>query len=177
MHIMKNNPSQDGIILSPKNEYGNQYTYCMFFNNEQEVAFADTHEELLSALINGYAEADENRQEYLRIIEAQNAAAIIQAEIISQLDPNLITEKEYKTLTHPKQIKQEPVLWWTNDVPLVVVETAYAPYTDVEPPASNKPNEENLWRINPLEDETFLINLHEIGYIRLLGTNQDTAQI
>lgn len=170
MLILKNNPSEEGIIETPLNQYGNQYSFCMFFNNETEVAFADSYFELLEALIPMYSQQDENTQEYLRIKLAQQAAAEIQAEILYTVDLETLALKEQKILTHPKHLPQLPIEWWTSEIPIVVVETAYQPYTDVIKPASSHEPEDNIWRINPLEEEQFLFNLHEIGYIRLLQT-------
>lgn len=170
MLILKNAPSEEGIIDTPLNQYGNQYSFCMFFNNENEVAFADTYPELLEALIPNYLTQDENNQEYLRIKLAQQAAAEIQAEILYSIDLKELTPKEKQILTHPKHLHQIPIEWWTSEIPVVVVETAYQPYTDVIKPASSHETEDNIWRINPLDEEQFLINLNEIGFIRLLQT-------
>lgn len=170
MIILKNSPSEEGIIETPLNEYGNQYSFCMFFNNESEVAFADTYPELLDALIPTYLNQDENQQEYLRIRLAQHAAAEIQSEILYNIDLNNLTPQEQKILTHPKQLPQLPIEWWSSDIPVVIVETAYQPYTNVIKPASSHSIEDNIWRINPLEEEQFLLNLNEIGFIRLLQT-------
>lgn len=175
MFIMKNAPTEEGLVEAPLNEYGNQYSFCMFYNNESQVVFADTYPELLEALIPGYMNENENEQEFLRIVSAQKAAAEIQAEILTEVNLHTLNQKERNILTHPKNLTQLSVEWWTSEIPLVVVESAYEPYTTVPRPASSHQKEDNLWRINPIEEEQFLLDLNSIGYVRLLQTIEDSA--
>jgi hypothetical protein len=174
--ILKNNAEGDGPILPPTKEDGTGYGYCLYFNNDAEVAFADSPDELLDALIPGYS-ADVDNQDFLRIRLAQNAAAQTQAEILFGVDPSTVDETTWATLTSPRNVSQPRADWWTSAIPLVVVETGYEPYTSVPRPASaiadGLADAPNLWFLRPGEEEDFLVSLHEVGYVRLMRNTFD----
>ncbi len=165
-------------LLAPVKEDGRGYRYAMYYNAFADAAFADSHDELLSVLIPGYTSKDEATRMDARIILAQNIASQIQAEILAEVSDEDLTDNEFAILTAPRGLRQPEVRFWSNDVPFVAVETSYAPYTKVPKPASTMSNgaydAANLWWIRPVEEEDFLISLHEVGHIRLLeNTNLD----
>lgn len=169
--VMKNNHEGDGPILPPTHENGSSYAYCMYFNGDAEVVFADTQDELLETLIPGYGAMSEDDKDVARILLASAAAAQVQAEILMDVDPDSVTPEEWATLVARRDVSQPRADWWSSVVPLVVVETGYQPYTDVPRPASSlssTQDAENLWFVRPVEEEDFLVSLHEIGYIRML---------
>jgi hypothetical protein len=170
--IVRNNPIVDEAVIPPLREDGRGYRYCMYFNSDAQAVFADSHEELLTVLIPGYPQLDELDADVARIKLAQAVAAQIQAELLTTVDPSTVSEKEWAILNAPRSMKQPEAGWWTCEVPLVAVETAYAPYTDVPRPTSGLSDgiddAPNLWWIRPTEDEDFLFSLHEVGYIRLM---------
>lgn len=177
--IMKNiYQNADDSLLAPVKENGKGYRYAMYYNGFTDAAFADTHEELLSVLVSGYVEKDEASKMDSRILLAQNVASQLQAEIITEVEEGTISEEELNILTAPRGLTQPAVHFWNSTVPLVVVETSYAPYTEVPHPTSalskGTMDAENLWWVRPVEEEDFLVSLHEVGYIRLLeNSNSD----
>jgi hypothetical protein len=185
--MLRNNLEEDGPLVPPEHEDGRPYRYCMYLNSFVDVVFADEQDELLDVLIPGYGEMTEEDQAFHRIRLAQNAAAQVQADIIAsiQLEPQSdgsfvgktedgaeinISAEQWTTLMTPRMLAQPRADWWTCPVPLVVVETAYEPFTTVPRPASGLydglASPDNLWWVRPAEDEDFLISLHEIGYVR-----------
>lgn len=169
--IMRNTASGDEPILAPKKEDGSGYRYCMYFNGDVDVAFADTLEEILDTLIPGYATLSEEDQDVARIQYAQNAAATVQASILAELEEGDISPEEYAILSAPRQLPQPTVKFWESEVPLIIVDTSYAPFTDVPAPSSalgSTLEESNVWIISPMDSEVFLMNLHEIGFLRLM---------
>lgn len=171
VHV-KNNAAGEGPVLAPLHEDGSSYPYCLYFNSDAEVAFADSIEELLDMLLPGYLNADDAARDLMRIQLAQSVAGQIQAEILFDVDRADVSDHDWAILNAPRQLPQPDAGWWSNEIPLVVVETAYAPYTAVPRPASaiadGLADAPNLWWIRPAEDEDFLISLHEVGYVRLL---------
>lgn len=169
--VLRNNTEGDGPIEPPTHEDGRPYRYCMYFHGYSDVLFADEQEELIDGLIPGHNSMSEEDAAYHRIRLAQAAAAQVQAEILAEVDPQTVSEEEWKTLTAPRGISQPRADWWTCEVPLVVVETGYEPFTDVPRPASGLSDgiadAPNLWWIRPAEEEDFLYSLHEVGYIRM----------
>lgn len=177
--VMRNNASVDEPIVAPRKDDGAGYRYCMYFNGDVDVAFADTLEEILDTLIPGYSTLSEEDQDVARIRYAQNAAATVQASILAELEEDDVTEEEYAILTAPRQLPQPTVKFWESQVPLVIVETSYAPFTEVSPPASalgSTIEDSNVWRISPMDSEVFLMNLHEVGFIRLMESSATEAE-
>jgi hypothetical protein len=168
----------DDSLLAPVKEDGKGYRYAMYYNGFTDAIFADTHEDLLSILLTGYTSCDESEKMDSRIRLAQNVASQLQAEILTEVEEGTLSEEELSILNFPRGLPQPVVSFWKNDVPLIVVDTSYAPYTDVLQPTSalskGTMDAENLWWIRPVEEEDFLVSLHEVGYIRLLeNSNSD----
>lgn len=178
--LMRNNVEGDGPVIAPTRDNGAGYPYCMYFNGNAEVAFAESHLELLDVLMPGYLDVEEAERDYRRIRLAQSVAAQIQAEILVEVSPDDVTEGEWIALTAPRGLSQPRADWWTCRVPLVVVETGYEPFTDIPRPASGlpveDPNGDNLWFIRPAEEEDFLVSLHEVGYLRMME-NRHTGDL
>jgi hypothetical protein len=169
--ILQNNMEADGPVSPPTHEDGKGYRYCMYFRNDADVAFSDTYDELMDVIIPGYEEMDDAEQAYQRIRLAQAAAAQIQAMILAEIEEDAVSPEEYAILTAPRGAKQPEANWWTSDVPLVVVETSYQPFTDVPRPASGisaAADAPNLIWLRPAENEELLLSLHEVGYLRLM---------
>lgn len=169
--VVKNSFTGDEPILAPLKEDGNGYRYCMYFNGDADAAFADTYLELIEMLLPGYSSLEEEDQDVARIQFAQTAAASVQAMILAELEEDQVTPEEYEILSVSRQLPQPEVRFWKTDVPLVVVETSYTPYTEVPPPSSalgSTRDVPNIWWIRPTEEEDFLISLHEVGIIRLM---------
>ena len=169
--IIPNNSEADGPLEAPSHEDGRPFQYCMYFHDYYDVAFADTYDDLLEALIPGYQQLTEEQAIESRILLGVSAASQIQAQIVAESDLSSVTEDQYKTLMAPRIAPSLRADWWTCPIPLVVVETAYQPYTDVPRPTSGISDTEeapNLLWVRPAEEEEFLRSLHEIGYIRLM---------
>lgn len=177
--VVQNNLEIDGPVAAPVHDDGRGYRYCMYFNSDIDVAFADAYEELLGVMIPSYGEMSEEDQVFHRIRLAQTAAAQVQAAILASLEEGEVTDEEYQILSAHRGLTQPRADWWTSQVPLVVVETSYQPFTDVPRPASAisaTADAPNLWWIRPTEEEDFLISLHEVGFIRLME-NIDLSEI
>jgi hypothetical protein len=162
----------DDSLLAPIKDDGKGYHYAMYYNGFADAAFADTHEELLSVLLSNYESKDEASRMDSRILFAQNVASQLQAEILAEVEDGDISEAEFAILAAPRGLPQPVVNFWKSTVPLVAVETSYSPYTDVPHPTSTLSqgtlDAENLWLIRPVDEEDFLVSLHEVGHIRLL---------
>lgn len=171
--IMKNMPAGDATLPVPTREDGGRYGWCMYFDNDAEVAFADGPEDLLEILSPGYLELDEDGQLIARIKLAQNAAAIVQADLLVDVDQDSLSEKEWAALLAPRQLAQPAVGSWTCEVPLVAVDMSYIPYTAVPRPTSpfddgTQEGAPNLWWVSPAEEEELLITLHRTGFVRVM---------
>lgn len=172
--MMKNNQEGDAKILPPIHEDGSTFIYCMYYNQDQDIVFADTTGELLNTLTPGYLKASPEDKDFLRIRLAQRIAAEIQADLLVKPAEHL-SDEEWDTAITPKNTSIKTPTLWTSKVPLILVETSYVPYTPYERPTS--PHQgyaaENLWWIRPQEEEDFLVSLHEIGYIRIMASTEN----
>lgn len=169
--IVKNNLEEDGPVVPPLHDNGVGYRYAMYFRGNVDIAFADSYADLMDVLIPGYDSLSDEDQALSRIQLAQSAAAQIQGMILAAVEDEEISDEEWAVLSAPRTGPQPRADWWTSEVPLVVVETAYQPFTDVPRPASglsSTADASNLWWVRPAEDEELLFSLHEIGYIRLM---------
>lgn len=175
--IIENTLEGEAPPDAPLREDGTNYNYCMYVDDYSSIVFADTPEELLETYIPGYSEMDEAERVYERIRFAQAASAAVQAQILFEegVGEKDVTGEEWAVLTAPRNLAQPRADWWTCEVPLVVVETAYEPYTTVPRPASaladGKGAAPNLLWVRPGEEEDFLVSLHEIGYLFLMQSD------
>lgn len=174
--LLRNNLEGDGPVTPPLHEDGMGYQYCMYLPGNIDVAFADSYDELLNILIPGYSKMDEEEQVYQRIRLAISAATRVQSEVLIDHDSSEVSAEEWEALVSPRSIKQPRADWWSCPIPLVVVETGYEPFTDVPRPASALSDgnavSPNLWWIRPVEEEDFIISLHEVGYIAVMTNTE-----
>jgi len=175
--LLRNNLEGDGPVTPPVHEEDDLgYQYCMYLPGNIDVAFADSYVELLGVLIPGYAQMPEEEQIYQRIRLAQSAATRVQSEVLMDHDSSEVTKEEWDALVSPRAITQPRADWWSCPIPLVVVETGYEPFTDIPRPASALSDgnavSPNLWWIRPIEEEDFLISLHEVGYIAVMTNTE-----
>lgn len=165
-------PGAPGEYVTPSNPDGDPYPYCMVLPDGYDLAYADRMEDLLEVLLPGYlAEPDLSVRAERRILLAASAAAAKQAEILAALDPDSISDEEWKYLAAPRTGPGSPnPTMWASDIPLIVVETSYAPFTDRPRPASASDGVQsaNLQWVRPAEEEDFLLSLHEIGFVRVM---------
>ena len=169
--IIKNNNEGDGAIVAPLQENGQGYRYCLYTPGYYDVAFADDYIDLLAVLIHGYRELNDDDQTVARIRYATSAAARTQAALILDKPEITISKAEMDILMAPRALPQPRADWWTCEMPLVVVTTSYEPYTKVPRPASglgDVANADNLWWIDPTDEESLLTTLNQMDYIRLM---------
>ena len=141
---------------------------------------ADTVTELLDALIPGYADMPETPRGdaqalAARYVHAVAVATAVQADVACQaaaaggLDP---AAEDEDTLTALFADRTEPFVGagpptgdsptWTHGVPLVLIGTDYAPFTD-----RGRPTGRIIW-LDPSTETGYLHSLAEIGMIRYL---------
>ncbi|PRY39342.1 hypothetical protein LY71_12111 [Geodermatophilus tzadiensis] len=157
---------------APRREDGGLYLYSMFFDGFESIAFADKPEELLAVLILGYDEMDDAGRLEHRIRLAIRAQVVVQAYINADLDAEdaePLTEEE-RAILHGPRHEQPRVDSWDPQVPLVLVETGYAPYTDIDQPIpgiADVQDPPNLIWLRPIDEYGFLESLHQAGFIAL----------
>jgi hypothetical protein len=161
-----------GSATPPLRDDGALHAFAMFFDGDERIAYADAHEDLLAVLIDGYAAMDEQDRLAARIRLAVRAQVRIQAALNADVDPavwNALDAEDREVLTGSRH-EQPRIDFWDPEVPLVLVETGYAPFTDVDQPISGiadvryPPN--MIW-LRPAEERDLLESLDRAGFIRL----------
>lgn len=167
--------------LSPLHEDGTRYPYAMRFDGGKYLGYADSPAELLGLLIDGYEDLEPQAQQVARIRLAVRVQVVTQGLINANTEPEVweaLSEAERAVLNGPRFEQphgwggDDPMgdVWESAEVPLVLVETGYAPYTDIEKPISgvadvlNPPN--MIW-LRPVEEWEFLESLANTGHIDL----------
>lgn len=188
-----NRASRDSVAPPPSlKDDGTPYAWRMFFENNRIIADSDNLDELIELLLPGYVSlTDEPTRLEARSYIAHNVQIQGKANILADLTQeqiNDLKEWEINVLEWASEdgIKSDPYGWgdgtgtlgetnnealdiWTADVPLLLVDTSYAPYTDVPAPLSKYgdyiDNVANLYWIRAASEETLLRTLSKLGFI------------
>ena len=172
----EDHPEATEVVL---NEHGRPYALGMVMPGGEDFCYADSMHDLLCGLLPGYEkETNDEEKAFQRIVLADRAATIRQAEILVTADVDTVSESEWATLNAPKTGPETASAdWWRSTIPLFLVTTSYEPYTGRSRPASNqdgvKPN--NLYWVDPADEESLMMSLHDIGYVRVME-NLDLEQ-
>lgn len=178
---MRNTREGADPVDPPVHEDGTLYPFSMYYDGDKRVAFADTPAALLGVLIPGYEDLEtEQERVKARILLATTAQVALQAQINAEIDEEAwaaLSETERTVLSGPRF--EQPHGWgdgemgdvWEPAIPLVLVETGYAPYVPERPqPISglgDVENPENMIWLRPAEEWEFLASLASAGYIGL----------
>lgn len=193
--------ARDNVAPSPATrEDGSNYRWRMFFDGGARIADADYPAELLDILIPGYEyiTTEEVRLE-ARIALAKNVQQLARAVIVGGISPEdaeKLTDWEWNVLNYGDDENPDPFGWgegdgeigvekedvvdiWSSDVPLVLIETSYRPFTEIQAPLSNDGDfydyVRNLIWLRPIEEVDFLKSLSRIGVITF-GTPTSTPK-
>lgn len=180
VEVIRNSREADEAPLSPLHDDGTRYPYAMHFDGAKYIGFADSPTELLGLLIPGYADKDPQEQQIERIRLAITVQVAVQARINANTDPDVwesLSEAEQALLNGPRF--EQPHGWgdpegmgdvWDAETPLVLVETGYQPYSDVDKPISgiaDVTDPPNIIWLRPVDEWEFLESLTNAGYINI----------
>lgn len=141
--------------------------YAAMEREEGTIVVADTLTDLVAQLIDDYpldggAEALDARVAFAsRVAQSRQAALAFVATAESQFDPAVESEEALTALFADRELPVADVEVWGHEVPLVLLNTSYAPYTDVAAPSGNV-----QW-IDPSDEGALLRSLVDLGDIRL----------
>lgn len=133
--------------------------------------------DLIGHLIPGYASIPDGPEGDDAALLARWEHAVATANLVQQvvigasveigdLDVNAASE-DVLTVLFADRINPVEAGEWSEKVPLVLVASSYAPFTDREPPTGNV-----RW-INPHNERTFLESLAAVGAIEFEATDVD----
>jgi hypothetical protein len=178
---------RDNIAPAPAlKENGENYPWRMFFDNNQRIVDADTTVELLDYLIDGYQVLNTEERHEARINLARGVQQLARGVIASQVEPDDVSDWEWSILVYGDQeAGLDPYGWgdgtgelgkydpevidvWSSKHQLVLLESTYAPYTDIARPMSSEGDYKyvkNIIWLEPEHEEDFLRSLSRIGFI------------
>lgn len=179
--IVQNTREGEAPPAPPTREDGTLYPYAMHFDGYKSVAFADTPEDLIGVLIPDYADlSTEDERLTARILLAVTAQTAVQAQINASTEVDqpehweALSDAERQVLLGDRV--EQPHGWgdgplgdvWESEIPLVLVETGYAPYTAYDRPLSAEGDVEepsNIIWLRPVDEWEFLRSLARAGYV------------
>lgn len=165
--IIVANPRGDRPVTVPTKPDNTYYRYEMIHDGDARRAYADTHTDLVAALIAGYADipfgattdADAARLAHAGRIQVELQAALNVAGGLDDFDQTTRT-----ILTAPRHDPPQPGRRWDVKIPLVCITTDYDPYTDWPAPDGNI-----IW-LDPTTETALLETLAAAGVIVLAET-------
>lgn len=142
-----------------------------------EVFGSDSLTGIVEGLIEGYADLPEPVDGYDAHLDARigmlaGLANGLQAASIAALEEDgalNLSEDELTAVMHPKDAEVLQFDEWTSSAPLLLLDSNYAPYTDVIPPEGDA----IVW-LNPHDERVFLMSLTRLG-IGELWVNGEAA--
>lgn len=174
--VLTRNPDAEEKIVDPVKADGSRYRYEMIFEGGRSRAYADTAIELVDALVPGYEAMDEEGRTRARVSYASSLLAPVQATVLQRVDQTAIPEAEKRVLLQPRF---EPVVVeeWSSEVPLVLLDVHYQPYSDIAAPVSTLESggdPRNLIWLRAADDLSLVLSLDRAGLISL-GESTDFA--
>lgn len=162
----------------PTREDGTGFPFAMAY--QDRAVLAETRTELVSDLIKEYADlpdtedgnADALVARYESVVHvADQFQQIIAAQHVEEgkFDTKVESEETLTAIFTPRREKLGEIAPWNHVVPLVLISTDYAPFTEVPAPEGNI-----LW-VNPYTETTFLNTLNDLGVIELFISEADAG--
>lgn len=154
-------------------EGGRMFSHMLVLDHA--TLFAESFAELVSGLIPGYSEAD--NQDELRAEFCAKVAPQIQESELERVRDNgdfydlEYTAEELDALTAERFTFDDPVTFetWNHDVRLVLIAQNFTPFTDVALPVGD------TLIIDGSTDESVIVSLHNAGVAECLLSNSTWA--
>ena len=167
----RNARQSGGAPMPPLREDGSLHPLAMFYDGNALVAYGDSPAELLDVLIDGYRDLGEIGGLEARKRFAVDTQPVLQAVLHAAGERNgtAISAEEEDILAGPRHVPPT-VRLWSCEVPLVLVDVFYAPFTELPAPASTPhdvTDPDNLVWLRPSTEWDFLVSLDRAGVIQL----------
>jgi len=141
--------------------------FALLDNATSEVTYADSVSDLVDQMLDGHQEASSDRDRLLLRADALAAAAArATAAMLADLGVTGLSEDALTVLMHDRRGDAVQFSAWASDLPLLLLATSYAPYTDTPAPEGDA----IVW-LNPATERTFLDSLQSLGLVELFVTD------
>jgi hypothetical protein len=155
-------------IEAPHKEDGARYRYEMLFAGQTRRAYADDATSLVAALLGEtYTDLDDQERLSARVRFGTGLLSPLQASALEGFDVSALSADEQALLFQPRH---EPVVAeeWASEVPLVLLDVHYAPFSDIPAPLSSVEqglSPRNLLWVRVADEMDLILSLDRIGYI------------
>ncbi len=180
MFVTTHTADEADTLTAPPHEGGDPWPFVLL-HDDAKTTYADTATELVGVLIPGYdtipaetggdtpaSDADHDKALWMRYGQAVNTATVLQESHLAaatnngDFDPAAASEDTLTTMLGGKTTVFTGAEWAEQAVPLYLIATDYAPFTDVARPAGN------VVYLDPSTETAHLISLHEAGLVSFL---------
>lgn len=182
-----------------KEDNGDFYKYIMYFDDNRRIAYADDPVDLIEVLYPGYESLDDEERMNKRLKIAMQVQSSAQAQIVANLttdERESLEDWELAVLqgtyneTRPYAIRdfwketlpsgvspddvdeEEQMSVWSKPYPIVLLDVAYDPWTDIIPPLGNPDGSNIIW-VSPVDETEFLESLSTLGLIAFGARKHD----
>ena len=138
-------------------------TYALITVADGDVTKAETVTELVDGLLEGHAEASDADRLTIRLDALALAAGRAQAIVLADLGVEGLDEDALTILLHERESQVVEFERWDSTIPLFLLSTGYAPYTDTPRPEGDA----IVW-LDPSTERAFLDGLQSLGIAELL---------
>lgn len=152
--------------LAPRKPDGSLYRYEMLYAGYTQRTYADDHQTLVDALIEGYSRLSATDQWVARLAFMNRAAVVAQAHLNTHPAlPSLPLAQR----TILQGSRHEPIVvdTWDCPVPLILMATDYLPAGKIPKPRRTQGMPPNVIYVDPSDDGTFIESLHDIAVVTL----------
>lgn len=170
--IVRNVSSAETLntLKIPTRPDGTFYRFEMIADGGWSRCYDDSTEGLMNFLIPSYSTLSASNKLTARIKHAVDVQVRLQARLNMFFMASPRTESEQTTLTSHRNTQPE-ITEWSCEVPLVLIDAFYRPYTEIPAPfspISDVAIPPNIWWLKPAESELeYLRSLHEASLIDL----------
>lgn len=168
--VIPNTTTADGDVPAiPLRPEGTPYRFEMGFDAFRSRAYADDTSDLLGCLIPGYAELNDDQRLHARLDHAVRTQVTFQAVINHAHSSTAATPEEWAVLEATRAVPPA-ITEWGCEIPLVVVDLFYEPFTETPAPVSTIADVDeppNLYWLKPSDEVAYLVSLAAAGFISL----------
>lgn len=188
--LANNRASRDTVAPAPSvDENGLAYPWRMFFNGGSEIVDASDLDELVDVLIPGYLDLDTAGRMEARVKYAQGLILRLKASVLVSLsneDREALEDWELEFLEADPTVvtwekeDDETIRVWKSDLPVMLIDVYYAPYTDTPRPISKHGDFDttaNVVFFKAIDDESFLTTLRNLGQIEYGRPSSDNRRV
>ena len=180
MLVTTHTADETDTLTAPPHEGDDPWPFVLVHDDE-DITYADSATELVGVLIPDYdaipansdgetpcSDADHDTALWMRYGQAVHTVTVLQESALAaatnngDFDPAAASEDTLTTMLGGKTVVFTGVEWPEQAVPLYLIATDYAPFTDVPRPAGN------VVYLDPSTETAYLISLHEMGLVRFL---------